>query len=129
MAGLPDPGMEPGYNGILPCRWIFFYQLSYQGGPFDKRLIVIHSTFKHIASGPPVPGHYLGMGGYTVSEADKSPCSCEEQIVSKPACNEAGGCCCSVTKLCPTLCDPMNYSMSGFPVLHHLLERAETHVR
>ena len=25
-------------------------------------------------------------------------------------------------------CDPMNYSTSGFPVLHHLLELAQTHV-
>ena len=29
-------------------------------------------------------------------------------------------CCCSVTQLCPTLCNPMDYSTSGFPVLHHL---------
>ena len=26
-------------------------------------------------------------------------------------------CCCSVTKLCPNLCDPMGFSMPGFPVL------------
>ena len=32
--------------------------------------------------------------------------------------------CCSVTQLCPTLCDPMDYSMPGFPVFHHLLELA-----
>ena len=31
-------------------------------------------------------------------------------------------CCCSVTQLCLTACDPMYYSMPGFPVLHHLLE-------
>ena len=29
-------------------------------------------------------------------------------------------CCYSVTKLCPTLCDPRDCSMPGFPVLHHL---------
>ena len=29
-------------------------------------------------------------------------------------------CCCSVTQLCLTLCNPMDYSTSGFPVLHHL---------
>ena len=28
-------------------------------------------------------------------------------------------CCCSVTQLCLTLCDPMGCSMPGFPVLHH----------
>ena len=27
-------------------------------------------------------------------------------------------CCCSVAKLCPTLCDPVHCSMPGFPVLH-----------
>ena len=38
-------------------------------------------------------------------------------------------CCCywSVTQLCPTLCDPINCSTPGFPVLHCLLEFAQTH--
>ena len=36
--------------------------------------------------------------------------------------------CCSVTQSCPTLCDPMDSSMPGFPLLHHLLELAQTHV-
>ena len=29
--------------------------------------------------------------------------------------------CCSVTKSCPTLCNPMDCSTPGFPVLHYLL--------
>ena len=29
--------------------------------------------------------------------------------------------CCSVVKLCPTLCDPMDCSTPGSPVLHYLL--------
>ena len=37
-------------------------------------------------------------------------------------------CCCSVTQSCPTLCDPLDCSMPGFPVLHCLLELAQTHV-
>ena len=37
-------------------------------------------------------------------------------------------CCCSVTKSCLILCHPMNYSMTGFPVLHCLPEFAQTHV-
>ena len=28
----------------------------------------------------------------------------------------------SVAQSCPTLCDPVNYSVPGFPVLHYLLE-------
>ena len=35
---------------------------------------------------------------------------------------------CSVTQLRPTPCDPMGWNMTGFPVLHHLLEFAQTHV-
>ena len=37
--------------------------------------------------------------------------------------------CCSVTKLCLTLCDPMDCNMPGFPILHYILEFAQTHVR
>ena len=32
----------------------------------------------------------------------------------------------SVAQLCPTLCDPMDCSMPGFPVHHQLLELAQT---
>ena len=42
--------------------------------------------------------------------------------------NKACCCCCSVGKLCPTLCSPVNCSLPGFPVLHHLLEFAQDHV-
>ena len=34
----------------------------------------------------------------------------------------------SVTQSCLTLCDPMDCSMPGFPVLHQLLEISQTHV-
>ena len=34
----------------------------------------------------------------------------------------------SVTQSCPTLCDPMDCSMPGFPVHHQLPELAQTHV-
>ena len=37
-------------------------------------------------------------------------------------------CCCSVTQPSSTLCDHMDCSMAGFPVLHHLLVFAHTHV-
>ena len=36
--------------------------------------------------------------------------------------------CCSVAQMCPTLCDPMDCSTPGFPVLHHLSEFAQIHV-
>ena len=36
--------------------------------------------------------------------------------------------CCSVAQSWLTLCDSMDCSMPGFPVLYHLLEHAQTHV-
>ena len=38
-------------------------------------------------------------------------------------------CCCSVAPSCLTLCDPMDCIIPSFPVLHCLLEFAQTHVR
>ena len=37
-------------------------------------------------------------------------------------------CCCSVTQSCVTLCDPMNCSTPGFPILHYLPEFAQIQV-
>ena len=38
-------------------------------------------------------------------------------------------CCCrSVAQSCPTICDPINCSTPGFPVLYHFPEVAQTHV-
>ena len=37
-------------------------------------------------------------------------------------------CCCLVSKLCVTLCDPMGCSTTGFSIPHHLLEFAQVHV-
>ena len=36
--------------------------------------------------------------------------------------------CCSAAQSCPPLCTPMDCSTPGFPVLHYLLEFAQTHV-
>ena len=34
----------------------------------------------------------------------------------------------SIAQSCPTLCNPMNYSMPGLPVHHQLLEFTQTHI-
>ena len=36
--------------------------------------------------------------------------------------------CCSVSQLCPTLCDPMDCSIPCLSVPHHLLKFAQVHV-
>ena len=45
-----------------------------------------------------------------------------------PQAQDSFRCCCSVTKLCLSLCDPMDCSTSGFPVRHYLPEFLQTHV-
>ena len=47
---------------------------------------------------------------------------------NRKLCVGKGESCCSLAQSCPTLCDPMDYSTPGFPVLHHLPEFAQTHV-
>ena len=37
-------------------------------------------------------------------------------------------CCSSFAQSCPTLCDPMDCRMPGFPILHYLPGFAQTHV-
>ena len=50
------------------------------------------------------------------------------QVPQKQVKDQDFSCCCSVAQSCPTFCDPMDCSMPGFPVLHYLLELAQTHV-
>ena len=54
-------------------------------------------------------------------------CDFFQSLPFTPASLMLGFCCCSVTKLCLTLCDPKTCSTPGFPVLHYLLEFAQTH--
>ena len=51
-----------------------------------------------------------------------------DSILSRWSVYPCANCCCSVTPLCPTLCDTMDCRMPGFPVLRYFPEFAETHV-
>ena len=58
-------------------------------------------------------------------------CLLHSQANSLPLCHLGSPnicCCCSVAQSCPTLCDPMDCSMPGFPVHHQLLELTQTRV-
>ena len=57
-----------------------------------------------------------------IRRADSFCCRVETNMTFKASI------CCLVTQSCPTLSDPMNHSMPGFLVLHHLPEFAQTHV-
>ena len=56
---------------------------------------------------PPLEARY-----FKVKKRDKRPLAC----------------CFSVTKSCPTLCDPMVCNMPGSSVLHYFLEFAQIHI-
>ena len=51
-----------------------------------------------------------------------------EQKDHNPAASQFPYCCCAVAQSCLTLCHLVNCGRPGFPVLHHLLEFAQTHV-
>ena len=69
--------------------------------------------------------------GYTASGRSRTSLSCCPTVSCVHIHSKTlhFSCCCSVTQSCPTLCDPMDCSMPGLPVLHHLLVFARTHVR
>ena len=54
-------------------------------------------------------------------QADSLPLASPEKPISVH-------CCCSVAQSRPTLCNPMDCSMPGFPIHHQLLELTQTHV-
>ena len=79
----------------------------------------------------------IEMYWLTVLEARNPNSRCQQSFVLSESLNRillclllASGCCCyhSFAKLCPTLCDPMDCSTPGFPVLYYLPEFAQTHV-
>ena len=49
-------------------------------------------------------------------------------VIFNPLYSVLISCFCSVTQSCLTLCDPMDHSTPGFPVLYYLQEPAQTHV-
>ena len=72
---------------------------------------------------PPHLSSKLWEGGMEVKEGSMNILSAEspslQQSFQK---SHMYPLCCSVAKSCPTLCDPMDCSTPGFPVLHYLPE-------
>ena len=59
-----------------------------------------------------------GQEGSNLATMGKTPCE-DKGLINF---------CCSVADSCLTLCDPLDSSMPGFPVLHYLPEFVQTHV-
>ena len=67
-------------------------------------------------------GIWLKIMFYPPPEIQKSPIRFSQLFIKT-----LPGFCCLVAQSCLTPCDPMNFSMPGFPVHHHLLKLAQTH--
>ena len=72
-------------------------------------------------------GGYMCTSGWLMSMYGKKPSqNCKVTVLQLKYTNSVHFS--SVTQSCPTLCDPMNCSMPGFPVHHQLPESTQTHV-
>ena len=106
----------------LPPQALF--PLSYPPAPTPARslsqnLLIFdhHSWGEGCSWKPEARGQDAAQDCYTAQDSPPTE-DCPAQYIS----------CCSVTESCPPLCDPMNCSTPGFPVLHCLPEFAQTHV-
>ena len=75
----------------------------------------------------PGTGEPGGLYGVTQSWKRLKRC-CHSSSSSSPVSEFRWLCCCSVTQSWSTLCDPMDCSTPGLPILCHLPEFALTHV-
>ena len=77
--------------------------------PLEKKMATYFSILSGRAHGQ------KSMGGY-------SPWG------QKRVGHDVATCCCTVAQSCTTLCHPVGCSPPDFPVLHHLLEFAQTYI-
>ena len=70
----------------------------------------------------------MNLPGYVTSEVICSTVHAHHDVFAWPHDTFIQSYIVKVTQLCPTLCDSMDCSMPGFPVLHYLPEFAQTHV-
>ena len=106
--------------GLLSCKLIP-YHLSHQGNPSNLKPDINKFSIRTIS-----PAQNASVSQSWGSLQQKLEVFREYQAVHHVIMEYY--CCCSVALLCLTPCDPVDCSMPGFPVLHRLLELAQTHV-
>ena len=99
----------------LRIKWAPLWKsLHFQ--PEESSLLVFHQSLKKFLCSP------------HKSQESLRPCFLLHKMFILESLLLQNLCHCSVTKSCLTLCDPIDCSMPGFPVLHYLPEFAQTHV-
>ena len=91
----------------LPCPWEFSRQEYWSG--------LLRPPPRDLPNPGIEPRSPTSQANSLPSEPPGKPMLCRVQFSS-------------VAQSCPTLCDPMNHSMPGLPVHHHLPEFTQTHV-
>ena len=109
---------------LLPIRWYLSSRNGLEdypvlGRPVPRAFIVIRCGFSKLL--------------WFIISASISPLDPESRPFSRSCftltASSLTHSCASVAKSCPTFCDLVGCSTPGLPVLHHLLELAQTHVR
>ena len=93
--------------------------------PGEKAMATYSSVLAWRIPGMGEPGGLPSMGARRVGHDWSNLAAAAAVHPGKP---EHSGCFCLVAQSRLTICDPMDCSTPGFPVLHHLLELAQTHV-
>ena len=114
-----DGAKDPEVHGGHPDPCCFQEAQAQQAGSGRLRLRLVPDLREH--QGDPYDGTMQGsqthhLGGQATLW---TPNIYNKNVLSN-------FCCCLVTESHPTLCNPMDCSMPGFPVLHYLPDFAQT---
>ena len=73
------------------------------------------------------PVHGISVSGRGCPGTNVKAAVMQLALLRAPVCQLQYSSCCSVAQACPPLCNPMDCSKSGFPVLHYPPKLAQTH--
>ena len=108
---LPRPWDSPGKNTGVGCHFLFQCRKVKSESEVAQSCPTLATPWTAAYQAPPSMG--FSKQEYWSGMPSPSP-------------SKLFPCCCSVTQLCPTVCDPMDCGMPGHP--HYVLEFAQTHV-
>uniref|UniRef100_A0AAA9TDW0 Elongator complex protein 3 n=1 Tax=Bos taurus TaxID=9913 RepID=A0AAA9TDW0_BOVIN len=114
----PDQDILIGLLRLRKCSEETF-RFELVGGVSIVRELHVYGSVVPVSSRDPTKFQHQGFGMLLMEEAERI--AREEHGSGKIAVI-------SVTKSCPTLCDPVDCSTAGFPDLYHLPELAQTQV-
>ena len=127
---------DTSVHGIFQARILEWVAILYSGGLPDPGISPMSLASPALAGGffTTVPVGEIKHWSQT-SLIPPANCLCwkwrwgwEEPSLAASLAWICVSCCCSVAQSCPTLCNPMDHSMSGFSILYYLLDFAQTHI-